>query len=63
MKTSSDVDMVHWAWEDNPDEALCGKDLTGEPWVSDNEPITCKECLKVQDAIVLSEKLGLGTNA
>jgi hypothetical protein len=62
MNSETD-DVIHWVWDDNPDEALCGIDMVGQEWATDNDPITCARCLEIQDAIVQSEILGLGLNA
>jgi hypothetical protein len=64
MKSNSEIfDVIHWTWDDNPDEALCGKDVTGEVWVTDDFPITCAKCLEIEEAIKWSEKMELEVNA
>lgn len=64
MKTNSETDdVIHWVWDDNPNEALCGKDMTGTEWDETLDPINCQKCLEIQDAIVESEKMELGLNA
>lgn len=37
-----DPSLVHTICECNPDLALCGTDVTGEPWDQDGE--NCPEC-------------------
>lgn len=64
MKTNSEIDeVIHWVWDDNPDEALCGEDMTGTVWDDTIKPISCKKCVEIQDAIVQSEIMGLGSYA
>lgn len=63
MKTNSETDVIHWVWFENPDETLCGKDVTGDPWVTDEDPITCKGCLEIEKILIQSEMMELEINA
>lgn len=49
-------EIIHWVWDDNPDETLCGKDVEGSSWASDSEPINCEDCLDIERIIVESER-------
>lgn len=50
-KQEPDPKLVHWVWDDDPDESLCGIDLTGEPWIDDSIAVDCKKCEEVADLL------------
>jgi len=39
----------HWVWIDDPDESLCGKDMSNHNWVSDEVAVDCPECLWTEE--------------
>ena len=43
-EVTPDEDLVVHVVCCNPDEALCGVDVSGEMWVADIEEITCPVC-------------------
>ncbi len=58
QKQEPDPSFVHWVWDDDPDESLCGKDVTGHTWYSDGTPVDCTNCIEVDKFVTwLEEKL------
>lgn len=47
----------HWVWPENVNEAYCGKDVTNEIWLPDGTPITCPECLIIEEICLLDEMM------
>jgi hypothetical protein len=47
VEEKSDPRIIHWVWEDDPDESCCGLDMTGRPFVDDEElPVDCPNCIE-----------------
>jgi hypothetical protein len=44
---SSPATSRHIVWDDRPDLALCGLDVTGKRWVGDEWP-PCRACLSLE---------------
>lgn len=45
--------MNHWVWEDDPNESLCGQDLSNKSWT--DAIIDCQMCLEVDAFVKLVE--------
>jgi len=45
--------MNHWVWDDDPDESLCGKEVSWSTW--NEAEVDCHNCLKVDAFLKLVE--------
>lgn len=45
--------MNHWVWDDDPDESLCGKDVSHKKW--NDGSVDCLECIEVDKFVRLVE--------
>lgn len=43
-----DENIIHWVWDDNPDEAYCGADMTNHEWVPQAQT-NCPKCMEIAD--------------
>ncbi len=59
QETDNDDDTVHYVWDDDPDESMCGKDVSGTAWQSNDVEVNCEACLDAAEFVrEIEERLG-----
>ncbi len=48
-ETTDTGDLTHVVCECTPEIALCGADVSGQPWVDEGEETTCVVCRDLED--------------
>lgn len=55
QQSDKDNEIIHWTWADNEDEALCGEDVSGKAWKPSTVPVTCVECIRIDEICTLDD--------
>lgn len=53
--TKESSEIIHWVWDDSPDESLCGKDMSNERFSNEGEQVNCEDCIYIDTLCKLSE--------
>lgn len=56
---NDEEETVHYVWEDDPDESMCGRDVSGTIWQSNDVEVNCEACLDAAEFVrEIEERLG-----